>query len=476
VRTFLTAFLLMLISVAANAATIKSLEPPTFAAGSGEHFLTISGEDLGDTVLYEGKAGKFELPASAAGDGFIVVWVPEEIINLAGRYSVTVAGRVGPAARAIFDVTESSAGPLVLLLPDPIVAEATSRQGARVSFEVWPHGGRDPNPSVKCSPASGSLFPLGTTEVRCTASNTFGDRAEGLVSVLVYDGQGPRVKVPDHIIVRTDLREGAIVQFEVSAEDDLDGEVKTTCDTESGSLFPIGRTTVVCMAEDSARNRGYGSFDVDVLRESRAGLELHLPDAIEVNADGPEGASVAYEVTASGTDDPSPWIECDFPSESLFPIGKTEVTCRAGDVFGNSAKGSFTISVTDAIGPHIDAIEADPSIIRVADGKLHPVSIRVDVTDLVDGSARCEVQRVTSNQSIADDWHLLSALELELRAEVDDGQPRIYDIWVSCVDKTENPAHALVTVTVDPSEEEGTTGKVEVAPATSRRRAAGARP
>ena len=43
--------------------------------------------------------------------------------------------------------------------------------GELVTFQVEASDACDPNPSVVCSPPSGSLFPRGTTIVTCTATD-----------------------------------------------------------------------------------------------------------------------------------------------------------------------------------------------------------------------------------------------------------------------------------------------------------------
>jgi len=43
----------------------------------------------------------------------------------------------------------------------------------------------DPNPKVKCTPPSGSLFPLGQTPVTCTATDASGNASQGTFIVKV---------------------------------------------------------------------------------------------------------------------------------------------------------------------------------------------------------------------------------------------------------------------------------------------------
>ena len=57
---------------------------------------------------------------------------------------------------------------------------------------------------------------------------------------------------------------GATATFNPTATDDVDGSVPVTCSPTSGSIFPVGTTTVQCEAKDSAGNTATGSFTVTV--------------------------------------------------------------------------------------------------------------------------------------------------------------------------------------------------------------------
>jgi predicted outer membrane repeat protein len=78
------------------------------------------------------------------------------------------------------------------------------------------------------------------------------------------DTTPPVLTVPGDLVVDATGPEGAAVAFEASATDDVDGTVPVTCAPPSGSTFPIGDTTVTCVASDPAGNEGSASFTVHV--------------------------------------------------------------------------------------------------------------------------------------------------------------------------------------------------------------------
>jgi hypothetical protein len=63
----------------------------------------------------------------------------------------------------VFAVKVGDTTPPVLKMPKVVSAIATSKSGARVAYTVTATDNIDPNPKVKCTPPSGSLFPLGQT-------------------------------------------------------------------------------------------------------------------------------------------------------------------------------------------------------------------------------------------------------------------------------------------------------------------------
>jgi hypothetical protein len=76
---------------------------------------------------------------------------------------------------------------------------------------------------------------------------------------------------------------------------------------------------------------------------------ISVPGGVTLDATSPAGAVVAYSTSATDDVDPAPQITCLPVSGSIFPIGTSTVACTAVDAFGNSASGSFTITVRGAV-------------------------------------------------------------------------------------------------------------------------------
>jgi uncharacterized delta-60 repeat protein len=75
---------------------------------------------------------------------------------------------------------------------------------------------------------------------------------------------------------------------------------------------------------------------------------LTVPQGVVADATGPNGATVAFDVTATDDFGPVATLSCAPASGSLFAIGDTVVGCLAVDHAGNSQTASFVVRVKGA--------------------------------------------------------------------------------------------------------------------------------
>ena len=175
-----------------------------------------------------------------------------------------------------------------LTVPADMTVEAEAPTGAAVSFTASAVGRENQSLSVACNPASGSTFPLGQTTVTCTAQDRPDEVATKSFRVTVADRTPPRLVVPGTLRARTTNRKGAVVKFRASATDLVDGRLAPFCSPQSGSLFPVGGTTVECTATDRRQNIARASFTVKVSLSRRARqAALYSPVAGSVVAGPP---------------------------------------------------------------------------------------------------------------------------------------------------------------------------------------------
>jgi hypothetical protein len=193
-----------------------------------------------------------------------------------------------------------------------------------------------------CTPASGALFPVGTTTVTCTATDARSVSASGVFSVTVVLNGAPTLTVPGDITLPATGPAGATVSFRASAFDAEDGELTPTCNPASGTTFAIGTTRVTCMATDSSGLSASGTFDIAVRNNPPT---IAVPADITVEAHSPGGAVVAFSASGMDVEDGPLPAACQPAAESTFPVGTTRVTCTVADSLGATASGSFQVTV-----------------------------------------------------------------------------------------------------------------------------------
>ena len=113
-------------------------------------------------------------------------------------------------------------------------------------------------PSVVCSPTSGSLFAIGATTVNCTATDDAHNSSTASFIVTVLDGVAPSVSLPALPPVEATSPAGAVITFSVTTVDNV-GVQSVTCTPASGSVFPIGTTTITCTVTDTNGNTATAS-------------------------------------------------------------------------------------------------------------------------------------------------------------------------------------------------------------------------
>jgi large repetitive protein len=245
-----------------------------------------------------------------------------------------------------------------------------------------------------CTPTSDSTFPIGTTEVSCSAIDAAGFAAIRDFTVRVRDTRAPDLTLPGDFLVRATSAQGAEVAYRASSSDLVDGTIDPTCAPASGERFGIGAATVNCSVTDKAGNQATGSFKVRVEPPPKPGGDvirpvLKLPSDMTVEATSPTGATVTYSASATDQVDPTVPVSCTPTTGSNFPLGTTTVDCSAADDTGNTASGSFKITVQDRTAPKLTlrdlTVEASSS--QGTEVRSYPVS----AVDLVDGKVpvRC---------------------------------------------------------------------------------------
>jgi hypothetical protein len=185
-----------------------------------------------------------------------------------GTTTVTCTSSAGP--NCTFTVTVNDTQPPTIICPanitqstDPGVCSAVVNYPSPTVSDNCP-GVSTPT----CTPVSGSTFPKGTTTVSCNVSDASGNTASCSFTITVNDTQPPTITCPVNIFVAAaascPIATSTVVTYPPPVATDNCPGVTTACSPTSGTIFPVGTTTVTCTATDTSGNTAQCSFTVTV--------------------------------------------------------------------------------------------------------------------------------------------------------------------------------------------------------------------
>lgn len=177
---------------------------------------------------------------------------------------------------------------------DDITVRAEDASGRVVKFRLpSTKDNVDGEVAVGCDAESEARFPLGRTKVTCYAEDRAGNRAEPSTFVIaVVDEDAPEIDPRGDITVQASDAAGQLVTFGLPAVyDNVDSDVQVVCDPAPGTRFPVGKSTVTCVAKDRAGNEASPlSFVVEVSPPSVNGGRVDAP--VLGNAGEPNGPGI----------------------------------------------------------------------------------------------------------------------------------------------------------------------------------------
>jgi HYR domain len=110
----------------------------------------------------------------------------------------------GLVSYAIFNVTVKDTLPPEFEVPNDILKDADDIQGTRITYDANASDTIDGNTIPICNPPSGSIFPLGTNYVTCTATDKSGNLGKSSFSVII--------KTPKRSISNTETGNSRVLQ------------------------------------------------------------------------------------------------------------------------------------------------------------------------------------------------------------------------------------------------------------------------
>jgi len=235
--------------------------------------------------------------------------------------------------------------------------------------------------TVTATPASGSFFPVGTTQV--TLTDSAGSPSCNF-TITINDTQPPAITCPSDVFLLTPVP--TAVNFAAPQSSDNCPGIATVCTPASGSTFPIGSTLDSCTTTDASNNTGTCTFDVEL--ENPADLAViknDTPDPVEA------GANLTYTINVINN---GPADAQNVSLDDVIPANTTFVSFNAA-----SAGWTTTSPAVGGTAPPINAFKTS-----VANGETATFTLVVKVDNGVpDGTVITNTATITGESPGDDD-------------------------------------------------------------------------
>jgi len=297
---------------------------------------------------------------------------------LEGTYNVTITDSIGCTASdaATVVTTPDVTDPIILCPTDITVDNDAGVCGAIINYTA-------PVGVDECSGTStvltqglapGQLFPIGTTLVEYTVTDSVGNTAVCSFNVTVTDAELPQITCPPMVSANADLTLCTVVAGSVSlgtpVTSDNCGVASVT--NNAPATYPVGTTTVTWTVTDIHGNTATCTQDVVV-------TDIEAPAFTSCGATGTQNVVVSPGVctyTQTGTAwDATATDNCTVSTivytltgattgtgttlnGVVFNLDTTTVTWVVSDVAGNADTCTFDVIVTDSQDPVISSCGA----------------------------------------------------------------------------------------------------------------------
>jgi len=231
-----------------------------------------------------------------------------------------------------------------------------------------------------CTTANLTSETSGTT-LTCSASNNAGLSNSVSVNIKI-DKTGPSASLA--IIAGTLGSNGwytSDVTVQTSGADSMSNPVTCTSD-QIQSTETMGTVINGSCTNDAGLTTNASPVTIKL---DKTAPTLTLPSNITAEATGATGAVVNYTATVTDNLDALVSLNCSPASGSTFALGGTPVNCSSTDIAGNTALGTFQVTVDDSIAPII-APHGDETAEATSAAGVSVIYTNPATTDAVDGT------------------------------------------------------------------------------------------
>lgn len=256
------------------------------------------------------------------------------------------------AAPATFNITVHDTTAPAISVPGSLGLQATKPEGADVEFNATTADAVDGPGNATCTPASGSTFALGDTTVSCTATDARGNGpASATFIVNVFDLIPPEITAPAGQTFEATAEFTPLTSADYGMATATDAVGIDTIGSNAPATFPLGDTVITWTATDTSGNSSTAITTITIVDTTAPALTT--PGNLTAEATSAAGAIVSFATSATDLVSGAVAVDCTPASGNTFTLGTTIVNCGATDGVGNTATGTFTVSVVDTTKPVI---------------------------------------------------------------------------------------------------------------------------
>jgi hypothetical protein len=295
-------------------------------------------------VAHDACAGNFAATASGSVDAnavgqYIITYNATDPTGHAAQpvtRTVNVVDTTAPVVTAPANVTvytgsgNTSCG---LVVSDATLGTATASDSCQGSL----------TPTRSGVPA-GNVFPVGTTTITYSATDASNNTGTATQTVTVIDNTPPVISCPANITLEPTCPTGAIATYTApEGTDNCAGATTTrTAGGASGSVFPIGTTTVTHTVTDAAGNTASCSFTVTVKSVTQTINDLIASvNASSLNGSQKQGLiaklNAALDALAQGHPNTACQKLADFINSTQNYINHGDITAAVGQAWISTA-------------------------------------------------------------------------------------------------------------------------------------------
>ena len=257
----------------------------------------------------------------------------------------TAIDNAGNSSTCSFIVTvEDTSDPFLVSKPSDITASAMDGCVATVNWEE-PVFEDCTQLHITSTHNAGESFPIGTTEVVYTATDSLGRTTTSAFLVEVIDDMGPSIEnCPSDITISTDGACETSVEWEAPNAIDNCSEVTVESDFNSGDTFNLGENVVTYTFTDENGNESTCSFKVIVNNPIESFIN-NCPEDIVVDSDEFGNAIVEWEEPVLESVCHTYSVERSHNVGDQFSVGTTEVRYDFINEVNDTLTCSFNVQV-----------------------------------------------------------------------------------------------------------------------------------